>query len=152
MSNEPTIYVVGNATADPELRFTPNGNAVVSFTVAQTSRRFDRNANKWVDTNTLFLRVNAWRDQAEHVSKSVKKGTRVVVIGDLLQRSFEVEGVKRTVIEMRARDVAVSLRYAEADVRKMARADQVAGEPGDYGNGAEVYEGPWGDEPPPEDV
>jgi single-strand DNA-binding protein len=119
MAGETVITVCGNAVQDPELRFTPSGAAVAKFTVASTPRTFDKQTNEWKDGSTLFLPVSVWRQQAEHVAESVVKGCRVVIQGRLSQRSYEDrEGVKRTVYELEADEVAVSLRNATAKVTK----------------------------------
>ena len=88
MAGETPITVIGNLTADPELRFTPNGAAVANFTVASTPRTFDRQTNEWKDGEALFLRCAIWREAAENVADSLHKGTRVIVSGRLKQRSF----------------------------------------------------------------
>jgi len=122
MAGETVITVVGNLTADPELRFTPSGAAVASFTVASTPRTFDRQANEWKDGETLFLRCSVWREAAENVAESLAKGNRVIVQGRLVQRSFETrEGEKRTVVEMQVDEVGPSLRYATAKVTRTQR-------------------------------
>jgi single-strand DNA-binding protein len=122
MAGETVITVIGNLTNDPELRFTPNGAAVASFTVASTPRTFDRQSNEWKDGDTLFLRCTVWRQAAENVAESLHKGTRVIVQGRLKQRSFETrEGEKRTVVELEADEVGASLRSATAKVNKANR-------------------------------
>ncbi|MEE6281701.1 single-stranded DNA-binding protein [Georgenia sp. MJ170] len=122
MAGETIITVVGNLTADPELRFTPSGAAVASFTVASTPRTFDRQSNEWKDAETLFMRCSVWREAAENVAESLAKGNRVVVQGRLVQRSFETrEGEKRTVVEMQVDEVGPSLRYATAKVTRTPR-------------------------------
>jgi single-strand DNA-binding protein len=132
MANELKVTLTGNVTADPELRFTPSGQAVGSFTVAQTPRRFDRDTNKYVDGDTVFMRVSVWRDQAEQVAASIKKGNRVVVTGTLLQRSYEDrEGNKRTSIEVRADDVAASMRYATVTINRATRGSDNVVDPGE---------------------
>lgn len=119
MSGETVITVVGNATSDPELRFTPAGAAVAKFTVASTPRTYNKQTQAWEDGTTLFLPVTVWRQQAENVAGSVVKGARVVVQGRLSQRSYEDrEGAKRTVFELEGDEVAVSLRSATAVVTK----------------------------------
>ena len=119
MSGETIITIVGNLTDDPELRFTPSGAAVASFTVASTPRTFDKTTNEWKDGDTLFLRCSIWREAAESVAESLTKGTRVIVQGRLVQRSFETrEGDKRTVVEMQVDEVGPSLRYATAKVAR----------------------------------
>src|SRR4030095_13611559 len=138
MAGETVITVVGNLTSDPELRFTPNGAAVASFTVASTPRTLDRNTNEWKDGEALFLRCSIWRQAAEHVAESLHKGDRVVVEGRLKQRSFETrEGEKRTVIELDVDEIGPSLRYATAKVVRAARGAGFGGTPagGGYGGG-----------------
>ncbi|GAA4425624.1 single-stranded DNA-binding protein [Georgenia halophila] len=122
MAGETVITVVGNLTADPELRFTPSGAAVASFTVASTPRTFDRQNNEWKDGETLFLRCSVWRDAAENVAESLTKGMRVIVQGRLVQRSFDTrEGERRTVVEMQVDEVGPSMRYATAKVTRASR-------------------------------
>ena len=134
MAGETVITVVGNLTADPELRFTPSGAAVASFTVASTPRTFDRQSNEWKDGETLFLRCSVWREAAENVAESLTKGTRVIVQGRLVQRSFETrEGEKRTVVEMQVDEVGPSLRYATAKVTRAQRGGGGGG--GNFGGG-----------------
>jgi len=119
MANETIATIVGNLTADPELRFTPNGVAVANFTVASTPRTFHRQSGEWRDGDALFLRCTAWRDPAEHIAESLTRGDRVVVQGRLRQRSFETrDGNKRTVVELDVDDVGPSLRYATVKVTK----------------------------------
>jgi single-strand DNA-binding protein len=144
------VTVIGNLTGDPELRFTPNGQAVASFTVASTTRMLDKATNEWKDGDTLFLRCSVWRQYAENVAESLTKGTRVLVTGRLKQRSYETkEGEKRTVVEMDVDDVGPALRNATAKVSRVARTDS-----GYSGGGASPSEDPWaasapaGDEPP----
>jgi single-strand DNA-binding protein len=117
MAGETVITVVGNLTADPELRFTPSGAAVANFTVASTPRTFDRQSQEWKDGEALFLRCNVWRQAAENVAESLTRGSRVIVSGRLKQRSFETkEGEKRTVVELEVDEIGPSLRYATAKV------------------------------------
>ena len=123
MAGDTVITVVGNLTADPELRFTPAGAAVANFTVASTPRTFDRQSNEWKDGETLFLRCSIWREAAESVAESLTKGTRVIVQGRLSQRSYETrEGEKRTVYELQVDEVGPSLRYATAKVTRTQRS------------------------------
>jgi single-strand DNA-binding protein len=122
MAGETVITVVGNLTDDPELRFTPSGAAVASFTVASTPRTFDRTSNEWKDGDALFLRCSIWRQAAENVAESLTKGMRVVVQGRLKQRSYETrEGEKRTVVELDVEEIGPSLKYATAKVTKASR-------------------------------
>lgn len=133
MAGDTTITVVGNLTADPELRFTPSGAAVANFTVASTPRMFDRQSNEWKDGEALFLRCNIWREAAENVAESLTRGSRVIVTGRLKQRSFETrEGEKRTVVEVEVDEIGPSLRYATAKVNKASRS---GGGGGGFGGG-----------------
>lgn len=120
MANETPITIVGNLTADPELK-SPNGATVTNFTVASTPRTFDKHAQEWRDGETLFLRCSIWREAAENVAESLAKGQRVIVQGRLVQRSWEKDGEKRTVIEMQADEVGPSLKYATAQVARRAK-------------------------------
>jgi len=122
MAGETTLTIVGNLTADPELRFTPAGHAVADFTVASTPRNYDRDTGQWRDGEPLFLRCTAWRQLAEHTAESLTKGTRVIVTGRLRQRSFELtEGGTRTVTELDVDDLGPSLRHSTAQVTKTTR-------------------------------
>src|SRR3982751_99076 len=128
MAGETVITVVGNLTDDPELRFTPSGAAVTSFTVASTPRYLDKQTNEWKDGDALFLRCSVWRQAAENVAESLVRGSRVIVTGRLKQRSYETkEGEKRTVVEVEVDEVGPSLRYATATVSKAARSGQGPG-------------------------
>jgi single-strand DNA-binding protein len=123
VAGDTTITVVGNLTADPELRFTPSGAAVANFTVASTPRIYDRQSGEWRDGEALFLRCNIWREAAENVAESLTRGARVIVTGRLKQRSFETrEGEKRTVMEVEVDEIGPSLRYATAKVNKASRS------------------------------
>ncbi|WP_454194259.1 single-stranded DNA-binding protein [Nocardia sp. Marseille-Q1738] len=136
MAGDTVITVIGNLTADPELRFTPAGQAVANFTVASTPRVFDRNSNEWKDGEALFLRCNIWREAAENVAESLTRGSRVIVSGRLKQRSYETrEGEKRTVVELEVDEVGPSLRYATAKVNKTSRGGGGGGFGGGSGGG-----------------
>ena len=131
MSGDTIITIIGNLTADPEMRFTPSGAAVASFTVASTPRTFDRQAGEWKDGETLFMRCSIWRDAAENVAESLTKGTRVIVQGRLVQRSYTTrEGENRTVVEMQVDEIGPSLRYAKAQVTRQPRG---GGQGGGFG-------------------
>ena len=122
MSGEPIITVVGNAVADPELRFTPNGAAVANFTVASTPRTFDRQTNEWTDGEALFLRCSVWKEAAENVAESLAKGMRVIVQGRLKARSYDDrDGNRRTSWEMDVDEVGPALRFATAKVTRSQR-------------------------------
>ena len=129
MAGETVITVVGNLTADPELRFTPNGAAVANFTVASTPRTFDRQTNEWKDGEALFLRCSVWREAAENVAESLTKGMRVIVQGRLRARSYDDrDGNRRTSWELDVDEVGPALRFATA---KVTRAQRGGG--GDFG-------------------
>jgi single-strand DNA-binding protein len=133
VAGDTVITVIGNLTADPELRFTPSGAAVANFTVASTPRTFDRQTNEWKDGEALFLRCNIWREAAENVAESLTRGARVIVSGRLKQRSFETrEGEKRTVVELEVDEIGPSLKYATAKVNKASRS---GGGGGGFGGG-----------------
>ena len=156
MAGDTTITVVGNLTADPELRFTPSGAAVANFTVASTPRIYDRQSGEWKDGEALFLRCNIWREAAENVAESLTRGSRVIVTGRLKQRSFETkEGEKRTVMEVEVDEIGPSLKYATAKVNKASRG---GGGGGGFGSGApsgggsrsgtsQSNDDPWGSAP-----
>jgi len=149
MAGETTLTIVGNLTADPELRFTPSGHAVADFTVASTPRSYDRQAGQWRDGEALFLRCTAWRQLAEHAAESLTKGTRVIVTGRLRQRSFELtEGVTRTVTELDVDELGPSLRYSTARVTKTTRtttpASSTTSEPTTTAASAPTVAGPVG--------
>ncbi|HVB26449.1 MAG TPA: single-stranded DNA-binding protein [Mycobacteriales bacterium] len=163
MAGETPITIIGNLTNDPELRFTPSGAAVASFTVASTPRYLDKATNEWKDGDALFLRCSVWRQAAENVAESLTRGARVLVTGRLKQRSFETkEGEKRTVVEVDVDEVGPSLRYATAKVNKTQRGGGGGGGggggfggPGGVPGGAGPADDPWSappsaasDEPP----
>ena len=132
MAGETPITVVGNLTADPELRFTPSGAAVANFTVASTPRTFDRQTNEWKDQETLFLNCSVWRQAAENAAESLTRGMRVIVQGRLKARSYETrEGEKRTVFEIDVEEVGPSLKMATAKVQKTSRSGGGQGFGGD---------------------
>jgi len=141
MAGETVITVVGNLTADPELRFTGSGVPFASFTIASTPRTFDRQANEWKDGEALFLRATVWREFAEHVANSLTKGMRVVAQGNLRQRSYEDrEGQKRTSYELDVAEIGPSLRYATAQVTRA----QSRGQGGGFGGGQPAGQSDWG--------
>lgn len=120
MAGETVITIIGNLTADPELRTTRDGGAVANFSIAATPRVYDRQSDQWVDGDALFLRCTAWRDLAAHCANSLAKGMRVIAQGRLQQRSYQAQdGSNRTVIELQVDEIGPSLRYATAQVRKM---------------------------------
>ena len=152
MAGDTIITVVGNLTADPELRFTPSGAAVANFTVASTPRIYDRQSGEWKDGEALFLRCNIWREAAENVAESLTRGARVIVSGRLKQRSFETrEGEKRTVVEVEVDEIGPSLRYATAKVNKVSRSGGGGGGFGSSGGGGGDRGGSRSSEKPKDD-
>jgi single-strand DNA-binding protein len=142
MAGETVITVIGNLTADPELRFTPSGAAVANFTVASTPRTFDRASGEWKDGEATFLRCTVWRQHAENVAESLTRGARILVQGRLAQRSFETrEGEKRTVVELQVDEIGPALRYATAKVNKVSRSGGVSAQPDDAWGAAPVPAG-----------
>lgn len=120
MAGETVITIVGNLTADPELRTTSAGAQVASFTIASTPRSWNRSTNQFEDGQALFMRCSAWRDLATHCAQSLAKGMRVIAQGRLQQRSYQAnDGSNRTVVELQVDEIGPSLRYATAQVQKM---------------------------------
>src|ERR1700759_1987645 len=127
-AGDTVITLIGNLVDDPELRFTPNGQAVANFRVASTPRYLDKQTNEWKDGESLFLTCNVWRQAAENVAESLQRGMRVIVQGRLKQRSYETkEGEKRTVFEVEVDEVGPSLRSATARVNKTTRGSGGSG-------------------------
>jgi len=159
MAGDTTITIIGNLVNDPELRYTPTGQAVATFRVASTPRFMDRTTNEWKDGDSLFLSCNVWRQAAENVAESLQRGMRVIVSGRLRQRSYETkEGEKRTVYEIEVDEVGPSLRNASAKVSRSTRASSGGGfgggqsgqgGQGGYGGGAggRANDDPWAADP-----
>ncbi|MGC3995127.1 MAG: single-stranded DNA-binding protein [Propionicimonas sp.] len=142
MAGETLITLVGNLTADPELRFTPSGAPVANFTVASTPRNFDRATNEWKDGDAMFLNCAVWRQAAENVAESLTKGMRVIVQGRLRSRTYETrEGEKRTVFEVDVEEIGPALKYATAKVTRSS-----GGGGGSYSGGGSSggSSGGWG--------
>ena len=145
MAGDTIITIVGNLTADPEVRFTPSGAGVASFTVASTPRVFDRQTGEYKDGETLFMRCSIWREAAENVAESLKKGLRVIVQGRLVQRSFTTrEGENRTVVEMQVDEIGPSLRYAKAQVTRQSPQQGGQNQGGNFGAGNQQGNGGFG--------
>jgi single-strand DNA-binding protein len=155
-AGDTTITIIGNLVNDPELRYTPTGQAVATFRVASTPRFLDRTTNEWKDGDSLFLSCNVWRQAAENVAESLQRGMRVIVSGRLRQRSYETkEGEKRTVYEIEVDEVGPSLRNASAKVSRSTRSSGGGGfgggqsGQGGYGGGAggRASDDPWAADP-----
>lgn len=137
------INITGNLTADPELRFTSSGAAVVGFTVACTPRR--KTDEGWEDGEPTFLRCNAWRQLAENIASSLNRGDLVMVQGVLKQRSYQTaEGEKRTVMEVTADQVGPSLKWKAATVDRVKREQG-----GQQSRPVGPEDDPWAWSPPP---
>jgi single-strand DNA-binding protein len=121
MANEPVTTVTGNLTADPELRFTPTGRPVASFTIANTPRYNDKASGQWKDAETWFVRCSAWGDMAENVAASLTRGAAVIASGRLTCRTWEKDGQKHATVEMTVDDIGPSLRRNVAKVTKVTR-------------------------------
>ena len=133
MSGETSITIVGNLTADPDLKFTQSGIPAANFTVASTPRTFDKQSNQWVDGDPLFLRCTVWRDYAEHVAESLSKGMRVIVQGNLRANQWtDKQGNNRTTYQIDVAEIGPSLRYATAQVSKATRGNNFGQPQGDH--------------------
>lgn len=119
MAGETIVTIIGNLTADPELRYTQSGVPVANFTIASNPRVWDKQANEYKEGEPLFLQASVWRDYAEHVAGSLHKGTTVIAQGRLKQRSYDDrDGNKRTALELEVDEIGPSLRFATATVER----------------------------------
>jgi single-strand DNA-binding protein len=124
---ETPITVIGNLVADPEMTFTNSGAAWARFVVASTPRSFDKTTNKWTDGTAMFMRCSAWRDLAEHVTESLTKGTRVIVVGRLRQQNWTTtEGEKRSALALEVDAIGPDVRFADVKVSKSGRGTSPA--------------------------
>lgn len=155
MAGDTQITVVGNLTSDPEMRFTQSGAAVANFTVASTPRSYNKQAQQWEDGEALFLRCSVWRQLAENVAESLTKGMRVIVQGNLKQRSYQTkEGENRTSYELDVQEVGPSLSWATAQVQRNERK-QGGGQQQGFGGqqqsqggfGGGQQQDPWSQQP-----
>lgn len=143
MAGETVITIVGNLTADPELRTTRNGGTVANFSIASTPRTWNRNTNQFEDGQALFLRCSAWRDLASHCAQSLSKGMRVIAQGRLTQHSWEDEQhQKRTAVELQVDEIGPSLKYATAQVQKMQSGSYQGSANGGFGGNGGGYQQP----------
>lgn len=149
MAGEPVVTVYGNLTDDPDMKFLPDGKAVVNFTIASTPRRFDRQSNDWVDGDTLFMRCSAFGVFAENIAESLHKGHRVVALGTLKQRSWEDAngGGRRTVIEMAVEEVGPSLKFVTASIQRAERPNAQGQQQGGWGGQQQGQQQGWGGPP-----
>lgn len=157
MPDDTIITIKGNLTADPELRFTPSGVAVCNLTVASTPRVFDRSTNEWKDGTALFLRCTVWREAAENVAETLRRGMRVIVEGKLKQRNWQTpDGHNRSTVELEVDEIGRSLKFATAKVQRAPRRNtgEPTGTSGGENDTARELVGagagtadPWGAEP-----
>src|SRR6266540_2735069 len=122
MAQDNQVVIVGNLTRDPELRYTPNGAALVKLGVAVSRRVRDDASGTWKDADTSFFDVTAWRSLAENAAESLTQGSRVIVVGRLRTNTWETaEGEKRSKIEIEAEEVGPSLKWATAKAERQGR-------------------------------
>lgn len=141
---ENTFTIVGNLTADPDLRFTQGGQSVANVTIASTPRVYNKNSQEWEDGDALFMRGTIWKEAAEHVAESLHKGVRVVATGKLKQRSWEDDkGNKRTSVEMDIEEIGPSLKFNNVTVESRQKVS--------YGNGGRSAptSDPWSNDDSP---
>ena len=144
----PTITIIGNVTADAELRFTPSGQAVANWTVASTPRYLDKNKNEWMDGDPVFIRCSAWREMAENVAETLTKGMRVIVTGTLKVRLYEAkDGTKGTSVECDVEEVGPSLKWGSGKMSRNER--QQGGQQRQQSKPADPWASSNNDEPPP---
>lgn len=146
---ETVITIVGNLTADPELRTTGQGAQVASFTIANTPRQYNRQTGQYEDGDALFLRCSAWNDLAQHCAQSLAKGMRVIAQGRLRQHSYQAQdGTNRTVVELQVDEIGPSLRYATAQVSRIShQGGPVYGNPASTQPTVNTGAGGWSQQP-----
>lgn len=146
---ETVITIVGNLTADPELRTTGQGAQVASFTIANTARVYNKQTGQYEDGAALFMRCSAWRDMASHCAQSLAKGMRVIAQGRLRQHSYQAQdGTNRTVVELQVDEIGPSLRYATAQVARIShQGGPVYGNPASTQPTVNTGAGGWSQQP-----
>ncbi len=149
MSTENAITVIGNLTADPELRYTQSGVAVTNCRVAVNRRMRNSQTNEWEDKLDGYFTVNIWRDHAENVAESLKKGDRILVMGRLISRSYDDrDGQTKWVTEIEADEVCPSLRWARAEINRVGRSSGGGRPSGGSGPAPMAQEPPTPDDVP----
>ena len=146
---ETVITIVGNLTADPELRTTGQGAQVASFTIANTARVYNKQTGQYEDGPALFMRCSAWNDLAQHCAQSLAKGMRVIAQGRLRQHSYQAQdGTNRTVVELQVDEIGPSLRYATAQVARIShQGGPVYGNPASPQPTVNTGAGGWSQQP-----
>jgi len=146
MTGLPEITIAGTLVADPDLRFTPTGAALATFTVAANDRRHDKTTGEWVDKGATFLRCSLWRQAAENLTESLTKGARVLLTGVLRQRDWETtNGEKRYAFDVDVTEIGASLKWATVTVTKTTRDTTTGGGSGSGAGGGDS----WGEDKPP---
>jgi single-strand DNA-binding protein len=144
--NDTYVTVVGNAVDSPNARRLESGTTVCNFRVASTARRFDREAGKWADGDSLYLKVTCWRQLADNALQSIFKGDPVVVVGRLVTRAYEVEGQRRSSYEMEAVSVGHDLARGVAAFTRTARSQPTYEVTGEADPSGAVNGAPGGDD------
>lgn len=122
--SDAVMTISGRLTADPQLRFTPGGDAVASFSVAHSERKLDKATNTWSDSgDPLFVNVSAWKQLGEGAAETLRKGDSVIVTGKVVQKNWEKDGVKRSSIELVAKEIGLSVRARKAAAPQMAEVE-----------------------------
>jgi single-strand DNA-binding protein len=146
MAGLPEITIAGTLVADPELRFTPTGTALATFTVAANDRRYDKTTGEWVDKGATFLRCSVWRQAAENLTESLTKGARVLLTGVLRQRDWDTpDGEKRYAFDVEVTEIGASLKWATVTVTKTTHHTTTTGSSGGGAGSGD----PWADDKPP---
>lgn len=114
MSGLPQTTIVGTLTSDPDLKMLPSGVAVVKVRIAANDRKYDKSTGQYTDGDSLYLTGTIWREYAEHVAESLRKGDRVIAVGKLKQRDWEKDGQKRTSFELDIDEIGPTLRFVTA--------------------------------------
>ena len=128
MAQETTLTLIGNLVDNPDLHFTAGGHAVVNFRVATTPRVYDKESRQWKDGDSSFMPVACWRQLAENVAESLRKGDRVIVYGTIHQDHYQAkDGERRSMWKLLAEEVAASLKFAQVKPAKMVRASSNGG-------------------------
>ena len=146
---ETVITIIGNLTADPELRTTGQAAQVASFTIANTARVYNKQTGQYEDGPALFMRCSAWNDLAQHCAQSLAKGMRVIAQGRLRQHSYQAQdGTNRTVVELQVDEIGPSLRYATAQVSRIShQGGPVYGNPAAQTPTVNTGAGGWSQQP-----
>lgn len=119
--NDTTITMVGRIVDVPKRRLTESGVSVLNMRVGSTARRFDRETQKWVDGDSLFVNVTCWRSLADNVSRSLVQGDAVVVHGRIFTREYEHNGQRRSSYDMEAQALGPDLTWGRVEYVRTKR-------------------------------